>query len=226
MGLPQGGPLSPILANLFLHYALDAWLARDFPDVPFERYADDGVLHCATKERAWRVRDAVALRLADVGLELHPDKTRIVFCKQDERMDDYENISFTFLSYTFRPRKSWSKKRERAFTGFLPAISREQVAEFSRTMHDKRLHRRTGLTLDDLAREINPGVSGWLAYFTVFYSTAVLPLRDRIDLHLIRWAKKKYKRLRNSNRRARKWLSGVRKRNPELFAHWRLRPAL
>lgn len=226
MGLPQGGPISPLLANLFLHYALDSWLVREFPGVPFERYADDGVIHCATEEQARHVRDAVGRRLAEVGLELHPDKTRIVFCKQDGRAGDHEQISFTFLSYTFRPRKAWSRQRGRAFTGFLPAASRERVAEFSRAIHDRHLHRRTNLALDDLAREINPSVAGWLAYFTMFYPTALDPLRDRIDLHLVRWAKKKYKRLGNSNRRARKWLAGIRSRDPELFAHWRPRYSL
>lgn len=223
MGLPQGSPLSPVLANLFLHYALDSWLAREFPGVPFERYADDAILHCASEQQARDVRDAVARRLADVGLELNLDKTRIVYCKQDGREGSYAHTSFTFLSYTFRPRKAWSKNRGAAFTGFLPAASRERVAEFSRKMHDKQLHRRTSLTLNDLAADINLEVAGWLAYFTVFYPSAVIPLGERIDRHLMRWAKRKYKRLRNSDRKARVWLRGIRARDPGLFAHWKLR---
>jgi RNA-directed DNA polymerase len=223
MGTPQGGPLSPLLANLFLHYGLDTWMAREFPGIPFERYADDAVIHCVSERQARDVRDAVARRLREVGLETHPDKTRIVYCKDSNRTGEYENISFTFLSYTFRPRKAWNKTRKVAFTSFLPAASREKVTEFSRKIHDKKLHRRTGRTLNDLAREINPIVAGWLAYFTVYYSTAVIPICERIDQHLVRWAKKKYKRLEKRSRKAWAWLDGVRARDPELFAHWKLR---
>jgi group II intron reverse transcriptase/maturase len=223
MGTPQGGPLSPLLANLFLHWGLDAWLAREFPAVPFERFADDMVIHCVSERQARYVRDAVARRLAHVGLELHPDKTRIVYCKNSRRTGEHENTSFTFLSYTFRPREARNRSRGHTFTGFLPAASRERVTEFSRKMHDKRLHRRTNQTLNDLAADINPEVAGWLVYFTEFYPTAVHPLCERIDRHLVRWAERKYKRLTRSDRKARAWLRGVRKRDPELFAHWRLR---
>jgi hypothetical protein len=223
MGTPQGGPLSPLIANLFLHYGLDAWLAREFPGVPFERFADDVIIHCVSEQRARGVRDAVAHRLAGIGLELHPEKTRIVYCKDGKRTGEHEYTSFTFLSYTFRARKAWDKRRKKAFTSFLPAASRERVTEFSREMHDQRLHRRTNRTLNTLAADINPQVAGWLAYFTVFYTSAVNPLGNRIDRHLVRWATRKYKRLKKSNRRARAWLKGVRERDPELFAHWKLR---
>lgn len=222
-GTPQGGPLSPLIANLFLHYGLDVWLAREYPACPFERFADDMIIHCASEQQARDVRDAVARRLADVGLELHPDKTRIVYCKDDKRTGEHEHTSFTFLSYTFRPRRAWNKHRRKAFTGFQPAASRERVTEFSRKMHDKRLHRRSNQTLNDLAADINPEVAGWLTYFTAFYVTAVIPPARRIDHHLVRWARRKYKRLKRSDRKAWAWLKGVRKRDPELFAHWKLR---
>jgi RNA-directed DNA polymerase len=222
-GTHQGGPLSPLTANLFLHYSLDAWLAQNHPGCPFERYADDVVIHCASEQQARDVRDAVARRLAEVGLELHPDKTRIVYCKDNRRAGEYEHTSFTFLSYTFRPRRAWNKRQGAAFTGFLPAASRERVTEFSRKMHDKRLHRRTNQTLNDLATDINPGVAGWLTYFTMFYPTTVNPVGRRIDSQVLRWARRKYKRLKQSDRKARAWLKGVRERDPELFAHWRLR---
>jgi group II intron reverse transcriptase/maturase len=222
-GTPQGSPLSPLLANLFLHWALDEWMTREFPGIPFERFADDMVIHCASERQARCVRDAVARRLADVGLEIHPDKTRIVYCKDSNRTGGHEHTSFTFLSYTFRPREAWNKYRKVAFTSFQPAASRERVTEFSRKMHDKRLHRRTNLTLNDLAADINPEVAGWLAYFTVLYPTAVVPLCQRVDRHLMRWAEGKYKRLKRSDRKAGAWLKGVRERDPELFAHWKLR---
>jgi RNA-directed DNA polymerase len=223
MGLHQGGPVSPLLANIFLHWGLDAWLAREFPSVVFERFADDVVLHCVSLEEARAVLDAVVARLVEIGLEAHPDKTQIVYCKDSNRKGDHDNTSFTFLSYTFRPREAWNKTRRVAFTGFNPGAATYRVAEFSREMHDLRLHRRTNQSLEQLAAETNPKVAGWLEYFTMFYPSVVLCIGRRIDSHLVRWAKRKYKRLKGSDRRARAWLEGVRERSPGLFVHWRLR---
>jgi RNA-directed DNA polymerase len=193
-GTPQGSPISPVLANLFLHYGLDAWMARDFPAIPFERFADDAVIHCVSERQARFVRDAVARRLAEVGLELHPDKTRIVYCKDSNRRGTYEQVSFTFCGYTFRPRKAYNKNRHEAFTGFMPAISPEKLTAMSRRVASWRIHRRVNLTLDDLAPGINQILRGWFAYFTAFYPSAVSPLCSRIDRHLMRWARRKYKR--------------------------------
>jgi len=225
-GTPQGGPVSPLIANLFLHWAFDDWLSREYPQVRFERFADDAVIHCASEDQARQVLAEVTARLAGVGLEVHPGKTRIVYCKDSNRPGTHEHISFTFQSYTFRPRKAWNKTREVAFTSFLPAPSREKVTQFSRAIHDQRLHRRTNLTLDGLAAEINPQVRGWLGYFTAFYPTVVTPVAERIDRHLMRWALRKYKRLKGRKPRARAWLRGVRERQPGLFAHWSLRYSL
>jgi RNA-directed DNA polymerase len=221
MGTPQGSPISPVLANLFLHYGLDAWMAREFPAVPFERFADDAVIHCVSERQARQVRDAVARRLAEVGLELHPDKTRIVYCKDSNRRGAYEQVSFTFCGYTFRPRKAYNKRTGEVFTGFLPAVSPGKLTAMSRRVASWRIHRRTTLTLDDLAAEINLVLRGWLAYFTAFYPIAVIPLCRRIDRHLVRWARWKYKRLERSDKRSRAWLKGVHSRAPELFVHWR-----
>jgi RNA-directed DNA polymerase len=225
-GTPQGSPISPVLANLFLHYALDAWMAREFPTILFERFADDAVIHCVSERQARHVRDAVARRLVEVGLELHPDKTRIVYCKDSRRRGAYEQVSFTFCGYTFRPRKAYNKRTGEVFTGFLPAVSPDKLTAMSRRVSSWRIHRRVNLTLDDLAAPINLRLRGWLAYFTAFYPTAVRPLYERIDGHLVRWARWKYKRLARGNRRARAWLQGVRSREPELFVHWRYRSAL
>jgi len=202
-GTPQGSPISPLLANLFLHYALDAWMVREFPAVPFERFADDAVIHCVSERQAREMREAVARRLVEVGLELHPDKTRIVYCKNSNRCGTYDHVSFTFCGYTFRPRKAYNKSRKVAFTGFLPAVSPEKLTAMSRRVSSWRIHRRVNLTLDDLAPGINQVLRGWLAYFTAFYSTAVSPLCQRIDRHLVRWARKKYRRLERSDKRAR-----------------------
>ena len=220
-GTPQGSPISPLLANLFLHYALDAWMVREFPAIAFERFADDAVIHCASERQARIVRDAVARRLVEVGLELHPDKTRIVYCKDSNRQGTYEQVSFTFCGYTFRPRKAYNQRRHVAFTGFMPAVSAGKLTLMSRRVASWRIHRRVNLTLDDLAAGINQVLRGWLAYFTTFYPSAVSPLCDRIDRHLMRWARWKYKRLQRSGKRARAWLTGVQTRTPELFVHWR-----
>ena len=221
-GTPQGGPVSPLIANLFLHWAFDAWLSREYSQVRFERFADDAVIHCVSEDQARHVLAAVTARLAEVGLEVHPGKTRIVYCKDSNRPGTYEHISFTFLGYTFRPRAAWNKRRQVVFTSFLPAASRDKVTQFSRRMHDQRLHRQVNLTLDELADQINPQVRGWLGYFTVFYATEVTPVAERIDRHLVRWALRKYRRFKGRKNRARAWLRGIRERQPGLFAHWEL----
>ena len=163
------------------------------------------MVHCVSESAARRVRDAIADRLAHIGLQLHPEKTRIVYCKNSRRRGTYETVSFTFCGYTFRPRKAFDKRRHQAFTGFLPGVSAGKLTEMSRRVRSWRLSRRTTLTLDDLARGINRVVGGWLAYFTRFYPTLVIPLCKRIDRHLMRWARQKYKRLR-SDKQARAWL--------------------
>jgi RNA-directed DNA polymerase len=220
-GTPQGSPISPLLANLFLHYAFDLWMGREFPGVPFERFADDAVIHCVSERQARHVREALARRLVEVGLVLHPDKTTIVYCKDSNRQGTYEHVSFVFCGYAFRPRKTKNKRRGVAFTGFLPAVSPGKLSEMSQRAASWRLHRRVNLTLDALARGVNPVLRGWLAYYAAFYPDAVTPLCHRIDLHLVRWARWKYKRLQRSGPRARAWLRGVRSRDPELFVHWR-----
>jgi RNA-directed DNA polymerase len=219
-GTPQGSPISPVLANLFLHYALDAWMVREFPAVPFERFADDAVIHCVSERQARVVREAVARRLVEVGLELHPEKTRIVYCKDSNRRGTYEQVSFTFCGYTFRPREAYNKRQGVGFTAFLPAVSAGKLTAMSRRVSSWRIHRRVNLTLDDLAAPINQVLRGWFAYFTAFYPSAVSPLCQRVDNHLVRWARWKYKRLERSDRRARAWLREVRTREPELFVHW------
>jgi group II intron reverse transcriptase/maturase len=222
-GTPQGGPISPLIANIFLHYGFDMWMVREFPGVWFERFADDAVVHCVTKRQARQVRDAIGRRLAEVGLQLHPDKTRIVYCKNSLRRQDYDLVTFTFCGYAFRPRKAYNKARKESYTGFLPAVAPGKLTDMSRKAASWRLHRRTNVTLDYLAEDVNPALQGWLNYFTVFYPSAVTPIGERMDRHLMRWARWKYKRLERSDKRARAWLKGVRKRSPDLFAHWTLR---
>jgi RNA-directed DNA polymerase len=219
-GTPQGSAISPVLANLYLHYAFDVWLARTFPAVTFERYCDDAVVHCASEEQARRVRDALAARLAAVGLELHPDKTRIVYCKDDDRRGDHEVTSFTFLGYTFRPRLAKSKHGKH-FVSFLPAVSRDAVTAMGREMRSWHIARRSDKSLGDLARMFNSIVQGWINYYGRFYKSMLYPLLRRINDHLVRWAMRKYKRLRRREKRAGELLAEASRRSPWLFAHWR-----
>jgi group II intron reverse transcriptase/maturase len=218
-GTPQGSAVSPILANLFMHYAFDLWMARTFAGCPFERYADDAVVHCTTRRQAEEVLGGIAARMAQVGLRLHPDKTRIVYCKDGRRRAEHEHTSFTFLGYAFRARGARSKNG-RNFTGFLPAISAEALKATSAELRRMRIHRRTDLTLDGLAQWLNPIVSGWINYYGRFYRTALDPLLMRVNAYLRRWAGRKYKRLR-TDKRFRAWWTALLARQPGLFVHWR-----
>jgi group II intron reverse transcriptase/maturase len=218
-GTPQGSAVSPSLANLFMHYAFDLWIAREFPGCPFERYADDAIVHCTTRRQAEHVLGRLAARMQQVGLRLHPDKTRIVYCEDGRRRAEHEHSSFTFLGYAFRARGARSKGRN--FTSFLPAISPEALKAKSAELRKMRIHRRTDLTLDDLARWLNPIVVGWINYYGRFYRSALNPLLRRVNAYLRRWAGKKYKRLRTQKRYGH-WLAGLLSRQPGLFTHWRL----
>jgi RNA-directed DNA polymerase len=194
-GTPQGSAVSPVLANLFLHYAFDAWMAREFPTVRFERYVDDAVVHCISERQAHMLAAAIGDRMAEVGLRLHPTKTRIVYCKDGKRRGAYDHTSFTFLGFTFRARKARGRDGKN-FTSFLPAISKDALTKISREVRRWQLHLRTGHTLAELARKINPIVRGWMQYYGAFYRSALYTLLGRINAYLMRWVRKKYKRLR------------------------------
>jgi RNA-directed DNA polymerase len=218
-GSPQGSAISPVLANLFLHYALDLWLGREFPAVPFERYADDVILHCKSKQQAQIVLEAIIKRLATVGLEPNLDKTRIVYCKDSNRCGSHEHERFDFLSYTFRPRRAWARSGE-LFVSFCPAVSDDAVKRMAGTIKGWRLHLWSGKSLADLAEEINPIVRGWIDYYGYFYRSRLISLLRRIDEYLARWAMRKFKRLRGHPHRARRFVATVARREPGLFAHW------
>ena len=199
-------------------------MAREYPGVPFERYADDAVVHCVSLAQAGLLVRAIGNRMARVGLRLHPAKTKVVYCKDSNRRLGYEHTEFTFLGYTFRPRAARGRGR-RMFTSFLPAISKDALNKISAEVRSWRLHRRTGHTFADLAREINPVVRGWMQYYGAFYRSALYPLLSRINTYLVRWIRKKYKRLRGA-RKARQCWQGITTRYPLLYAHWKWVPSV
>jgi RNA-directed DNA polymerase len=220
-GTPQGSAISPLLANLFMHYAFDTWMVRRFPTVQFERYCDDVVVHCDSEAHARQVRAAIADRLAEVGLEMHPDKTRLVYCKDEDRRGDHEVTSFVFLGYEFRPRLA-KNRHGKHFVSFLPAVSRQAMKAMGREIRSWHIGRRSDKSLDDLARMFNSVVQGWINYYGRFYRSWLVRFLRRLNRHLMRWACRKYKRLRRRERRAMAWLAQIARRSPNLFAHWRL----
>jgi RNA-directed DNA polymerase len=213
--------ISPLLANLFLHYAFDVWTARQYPHLPFERYADDAIVHCKTRREAEEVRSAVAQRLQECRLELHPEKTKIVYCKDGDRRGNYPNQKFDFLGYTFRPRKS-KTKWGKFFVNFSPAISGRAAMAIRDEIRSWRLQSRNDKSIEDLSRLFNPILRGWLQYYGRYYRSAVYLSLRQLDKALARWASQKYKRLHHRPRRAAHWVARISRRAPALFAHWQM----
>jgi RNA-directed DNA polymerase len=218
-GTPQGGVISPLLANLFLHYVFDAWMRKHHRDVPFERYADDVVCHCHTEAQARSVLGELQARFTECGLTLHPEKTRLVYCRDTKRSQDFENVAFDFLGFSFHARTA-QDRRGNLFSGFQPAVSRAAMRRMGREIRLLKIGRRTQLSLPELAGLVNAKVRGWIAYFGGFYPTPLKRFLVRIDLRLGAWARRKYKPLRGHRRQSWDWLKRWRQREPGLFAHW------
>jgi RNA-directed DNA polymerase len=220
-GTPQGAVISPLLANLFLHYAFDRWMAEKRPDIPFERYADDIICHCESEAQARALKKALGQRFLRCHLELHPHKTKIVYCKDANRRGSYPEHCFDFLGYTFRPRSS-KNGMGKLFVSFAPAVSEKAAKAMRQRMRRWRLHHRNDLGLEELARWTRPVVMGWVRYYGRFHASALRRALRTLDDFLVRWARRKYKRLRAHKGRAWQWLWRIFARQPDLFAHWML----
>lgn len=218
-GTPQGGVVSPLLANLFLHYAMDRWIRAHLRGVQYCRYADDGVIHCQSEAQAKQVVDRLAQRLRQCGLELHPQKTRIVYCRDVRRTEQYANVTFTFLGYTFGPRKAVDKYGK-VFLGFSAAVSREAMRNMCQRVRSWHLHLKSDKELSDLSNKFNPILRGWANYYGRFYPSALKPLWRRVNEYLVRWMRRKYKRLSYGVIRAARALGRLAERAPGSFVHW------
>jgi group II intron reverse transcriptase/maturase len=219
-GTPQGSPVSPVLANLFMHWAFDTWLDREFPGCPFERFADDAVVHCRTQRQANEVLDALRARMEQVGLRLHPDKTKIVYCRDANRRQPYDGpVSFTFLGFTFRARTLKNQHTGELFDGFSPAISDEALAAKAQVARAWKLARRTTLTHKELADLVNPVVRGWMQYYGQYNRHELYPLLTRINHYIQQWMRKKFRKLRKTKPLLKVW-KRIQGQYPGMFAHW------
>lgn len=220
-GTPQGGVISPVLSNLFLHYVFDMWMQRNCPKIPWCRYADDGLAHCNTEQEAQKLLQMLKNRFAECGLQLHPDKTKIVYCKDGSRKGKYQNTSFDFLGYTFRARVCKNSKSNSLFVNFTPAVSKTALKSMRATTRKYDLRNRTDLSLKDIARWYNPKLQGWINYYGKYSRSALYPMLRHFNKTLVAWAMRKHRRFRQRKVWASKFLERIADENPQLFVHWR-----
>jgi len=218
-GTPQGGVISPLLANIFLHHSYDMWMEKEFPALSFERYADDIVVHCYTEKQARYALQCIQQRMEKCGLRLHPDKTKIVYCKDVNRTEDSKHTKFDFLGYEFRPRPCQNKNGQ-FFVGFNPAVSPKAKQSMSYTIRQWKLSCKTPATIQDISEMINPVVRGWMNYYGAYCRSELYDILRQVELAVARWATRKFKKLHRRVVAADRWLRGVSSREPELFAHW------
>lgn len=220
-GVPQGGSISPMISNIFMHHIFDEWMRQKHPTKPFERYVDDAIVHCKTRRQAEFMKVRIEERLAEYKLKLHPEKTQIVYCKDGGRRDEFPTQNFDFLGYTFRARGAKNKKGD-CYVSFLPAISNKAKKKIKKVIRSWRIHRITWTTLEEISKKINPIVRGWFQYYGKFYKSEMYASLRNIERYLVKWVRTKYKKLRNHGRLAKQFLGKVRKRSPNIFYHWTL----
>ena len=218
-GTPQGGVVSPLLMNLFMHFCFDHWMQRTYPQCPFARYADDAVVHCHSQAEAENLLAAIGQRLAHCKLTMHPSKSKVVYCKDSNRRGEYSQVQFTFLGFTFMPRSAVNQRGQH-YTSYLPAVSREALIGMMRTIKSWQLRQQTSATIEDLSRRYNPVLRGWWNYYSVFYRSAMTRISHHLDGKLASWVRRKYKRLAGHLQLSLLWLNRVARRQPALFTHW------
>jgi len=218
-GTPQGGVISPLLANLFLHYSLDIWLNQNYPQNSFVRYADDVIIHCITKAEAMELLSQMKIRLNQCKLELNEEKTRIVYCKDYKRKNNYDNVSFNFLGFTFKPRPTISRIDGKPFLGFDCAISGKSFRRILSELRKLKIHKASILEIEDIASILNPKIRGWINYYSKFRGIELHKLFRKLTFRLMKWVRNKYKII--GSRSAYNWLRSKYNSNPNLFAHWK-----
>jgi RNA-directed DNA polymerase len=220
-GVMQGGVISPVLSNLFLHYVFDRWMARKHPTIPWCRYADDGLAHCKTEQQAQQLLAELRQRFEECGLELHPGKTKIVYCKDDSRKRNYPNTELEFLGYGFRRRAVKNSNSNKLFLGFTPAVSKASGKSMRAKIRNHRFYRRTDLSLKEIAHRFNPVLRGWIEYYGRYNRSALYPVFRHFNKTLVAWLMRKYKNLKGKMH-AVFTLETIAKREPHLFAHWKI----
>jgi RNA-directed DNA polymerase len=220
-GTPQGGIVSPILANLFMHYVFDVWIRRKMPNIPLCRYADDGILHCRSYQEAEEVLRKIIERFKECGLEIHPEKSQIVYCRDGKRRRKHKVKAFDFLGYTFRPRMSMGKDKRIRCT-FLPAISKTSQKAINREIKSWKVQLRNDKEIKDLSRMFNPKIRGWFNYYGQFYPSRMRLIWCNLNGHLLRWVRRKYRRFKKCKQQATTYLKKVAYNNPNMFLHWKL----
>jgi RNA-directed DNA polymerase len=221
-GTPQGGVISPLLSNLYMHYVFDCWMTRKHPDSKWCRYADDGICHCKTKEQAEALLAELGERFKECKLEIHPEKTKIVYCRNGNRKEAHEsNTRFEFLGYEFRARGAENRKTKEIFTGFLPAISPKAKKAITAKIRKLNVRNRSDLSLEEIATWINPMIQGWMNYYGKYTKSALDTVFQRLNGTLTRWSMKKYKKLTNRKAYAATCMKKIAEKRKYLFAHWR-----
>ena len=220
-GTPQGGVISPLLANLFLHYAMDKWLEQYHPKVEFVRYADDAILHCRTKAEAEQTLKVLDERMKVCGLELHPEKTKLVYCRDYRRQESFETVKLDFLGYSFQPRSTKSKQTGKLFLGFDCAISISSKKRIADKLEELEIHRLNFNSIVGVALYLEPFIRGWINYYGKFRITELNPVFLLLRQRIVWWARKRYKRYKTNMNKAYRWLDKVKKQFPNLFYQWR-----
>lgn len=220
-GVPQGGVVSPVLSNLFLHYAFDMWMSRNYPAIPWCRYADDGLVHCKTEQQAEQILSELKRRFESCGLELHPAKTKIIYCKDEKRKKAYPATEFDFLGYSFRKRAVKNMKNNRLFLGFTPSVSKTSGKSMRAKTRERQFYKRTDMRLNEIASRFNPVLRGWIEYYGRYNRSGLYPVFRHFNKTLVAWARRKYKKLK-ARTRAAQFIEKIAKRQPHLFAHWKI----